>query len=475
VGRDRTARRPGRQRSHELLDRLLRDGCHERLCGEVARLARAPQGLVEDALQEVCLLAATTGKCRGGTEGEVYNWLKRTTLRRVRRLLDRAYLRHELPVDWSRVECDLAPAQEGVDAELIERERERERAELARAVLASLSERQRRVAALHSHGLSGSEIARQLHTSRLRVKHLKEETLARARGALMADGGGGCEDGERLISRVAFGLASRREHTQAELHMAGCERCAAVYHRLELLHEKVAALLPLPAAAQPEPGLLERGLQKTAEALASLKQQAGDAATHGKQQLADAAGQAKQQAAAAYGRAVEYTPLASVRPGAAAATIAGCVALGGGAATYCIDQGVDPFDGFGRDRPADVAEAAREPAQKKPRAEQPPDPPQVPASAPAPTGPEPRPEPKPTPPQPAPAQPAPPPAPAPAPAPTPSTPSPPPPPPPEPTPPAVQFGEPATPAQGSPAAATPSPPPAQPAPAASGGTDLYGP
>ena len=41
--------------------------------------------------------------------------------------------------------------------------------------------------------------------------------------------------------------------------MVGCERCAAVYHRLELLHDKVAALLPLPAAAQVEPGLLERG------------------------------------------------------------------------------------------------------------------------------------------------------------------------------------------------------------------------
>jgi DNA-directed RNA polymerase specialized sigma24 family protein len=465
VGRNGTAPRPAQQAPHELVAWLLRNGRREKLCNEVARLSGAPYGLVEDALQDVCLLAATTRKCRGRSEGEVYNWLKRTTLRRARRLLERAHLRYEVLVDWSAVNGEVEPAGEGADVELIERERQREQVELAHTVLASLNERQRRVAALHSHGLNGGEIARQLRTSRLRVKHLKAESMARARAALVAQGGGGCEDGERLISRVAFGLASGREQSQAQLHMVGCERCAAVYHRLELLHEKVAALLPLPAAAQVEPGLLERGLHKSIDAIASVKQHATHAGGQAKQQLADAAGQAKQHAAAGYSRAVEYTPLASARPGAAATAIAGCLALGGGAAGYCIDKGVDPISGLVEVVQRSPAKPAQAPPEQKPPAEQPPDPPQL--ATPAPT---PAPEPEPPPAAPAPEQPAA------APAPAPAQPAPPPTPPPEPTPPAVQFGEPATPAQTGPPPPTPSPQPAQPAPApASGGVDLYGP
>jgi RNA polymerase sigma factor (sigma-70 family) len=468
VARNDTAPRPAQYPPHELLAWLLRNGRHEKLCNEVARISGAPHGLVEDALQDVCLLAATTRRCRGRSEGEVYNWLKQTTLRRVRRLLDRAHLRHEVLVDSSVVESELAPARGGADVELIERERQREQADLARTVLASLNERQRRVAALHSHGLNGSEIARQLRTSRLRVKHLKAETMARARAALVAQGGGGCEDGERLISRVAFGLASGREHSQAQLHMVGCERCAAVYHRLELLHDKVAALLPLPAAAQVEPGLLERGLHKSIDAIASVKQQATNAGGQAKQQLADAAAQAKQHAAAGYARAVEYTPVASARPGAAATAIAGCLALGGGAAGYCIDKGVDPITGLVDVVQPGQAEPAQAPPEQKPPAEQPPDPPQLATPAPTPAPPEPAPEP--TAPAPAPEQPTSAPAPTPAPPPAPPAPQP------EPTPPAVQFGEPATPAQTAPPPPTASPQPAQPAPAPpSGGTDLYGP
>jgi hypothetical protein len=457
VGRNGTAPRPGQLPPHELLAWLLRNGRRERLCNEVAGISGAPAGLVEDALQDVCLLAATRRKCRGRSEGEIYNWLKRTTLRRVGRLLERAHLRYEVLVDWSAVESELAPAREGADVELIERERQREQAELARTVLASLNERQRRVTALHSHGLNGSEIAQHLRTSRLRVKHLKAESMARARAALVAEGGGGCEDGERLISRVAFGLASGREHGQAQLHMVGCERCAAVYHRLELLHDKVAALLPLPAAAQVEPGLLERGLHKCVDAIASVKQHATHAGGQTKQQLADAAGQAKQHAAAGYSRAVEYTPLASARPGAAATAIAGCLALGGGAVGYCIDKGVDPITGLVEVVQPNQAKPAQAPPEQKPPAEQPPDPPQLATPAPTPAPPEPEPEPS-------------------APAPAPEQPAPPPPPPPEPTPPAVQFGEPATPAQTSPPPPAASPQPAQPAPAPqTGGTDLYGP
>ncbi|MBA3262182.1 MAG: hypothetical protein H0T69_06880, partial [Thermoleophilaceae bacterium] len=327
------------------------------------------------------------------------------------------------------------------DVEVLERERERELGALASTVVAALDERQRQVAALHSRRVAGREIAKHLGTSERRVKHLKEETFARARHVLVEAAGGGCEEGERLISRLSFGLASSREHTKAELHLANCKRCGTLYRRLELVHEKVAALLPIPVAAQVDPGLVERALHKTADAFVQAKQQLADVGSH-----------AKQHAAAGYTRAVEYTPIASARPGAAATAIAGCLALGGGAASYCIDRGVDPITGF-----VDViqpAPAETEPPdpRKESAAEQLPPPPQPPvAPVPAPAEPQPSAQPE-------------------------SQPTPPPPPPPEPTPAGVQFGEPAPAPAAVGSTSAPSPQPARPAPVSQdGGTDLYGP
>jgi RNA polymerase sigma factor (sigma-70 family) len=455
-----------RQRTQSLLEWLLRNGRREKLCAEVAKLTAAPHALVEDVLQEVCLKASRRGDCRGQSPGEVYNWLRSATLNRVRDELKAGFERHELLVDWSGEQRQPDDTSAGADAEVLDREKRQELGELVATVLAELSERQRKVAVLHAYGFKNPEIARQLRVTRRQVQRLKEQMLAGARDALAAHAGAGCDHGDGLVRRLAFGLANPREQTEAELHMASCGPCAAVYRRLELWHDKVAALAPVPAAAH-DPGLVESTLHKTADVLASLKQQATQAGTEAKQQLADAAGQAKQHAAAGYTRAAEYTPIASVRPGAAAAAIAGCLAVGGGAAGYCIDRGVDPITGLVDVVQPSPAKPAQEPPGRKPPGEQPPDPPPLPTSAPTP----PAPEPEPTPPTPAPEQPAS----APAPAPAPAEPAPPPPPPPEPTPPAIQFGEPATPAQSSPSTPAPSPQPAQPAPAPSGGTDLYGP
>jgi hypothetical protein len=49
--------------------------------------------------------------------------------------------------------------------------------------------------------------------------------------------------------------------------------------------------------------------------------------------------QIREHASAAYYRRVDLTPLAGVRPGAAAAAIAGCLAAGSGA-TYCLTANV---------------------------------------------------------------------------------------------------------------------------------------
>jgi outer membrane biosynthesis protein TonB len=52
--------------------------------------------------------------------------------------------------------------------------------------------------------------------------------------------------------------------------------------------------------------------------------------------------QLRDHATGAYYRIVDPTPLAAARPGAVAAAVAGCLALGGGA-TYCVQQGADPI------------------------------------------------------------------------------------------------------------------------------------
>lgn len=77
--------------------------------------------------------------------------------------------------------------------------------------------------------------------------------------------------------------------------------------------------------------LLERAARKSTEIVASLKQQ-----------VVDAGAQLKQQATATYYRAVDPTPLAAARPSTVGAVIASCLAIGGGAATYCVEQGVNP-------------------------------------------------------------------------------------------------------------------------------------
>lgn len=118
--------------------------------------------------------------------------------------------------------------------------------------------------------------------------------------------------------------------------------------------------------------LLDRTSQKATEGLASLKQ----------------------QAASAYTRAVDPTPLAAVRPGTVASVVVSCIAIGGGAATYCADQGVDPI---GAARSLIASSSEPEPAQDEaPEEEAPAGPVYTPVNPPV-TEEEPPPEPTPPP------------------------------------------------------------------------------
>ncbi len=95
--------------------------------------------------------------------------------------------------------------------------------------------------------------------------------------------------------------------------------------------------------------LLDRGSQKASEGIASLKQ----------------------QASTAYTRVVDPTPLAAARPGTVASVVASCVLIGGGAATICAQEGVDPL-GAARGLIASTSEPdSPPPSSEEPKAEEP--------------------------------------------------------------------------------------------------------
>ena len=297
---------------------------------------------VEDAFQQACLLAEEG--CRGQAEGEVFTWLRTTTHRELGHMLRRA--RFEMPAGDAFGTLEAIPdAADGPVEQLIEREDQDELARVARAVVERLSERQRDIAALHARDRRRPEIAEHLGMTPRTVKRQLERIMAIGRAELVRLGGHGCDDGEPIITRFAFGLASPREIRRAQLHLATCEQCSALYDRLELWREKVAAVLPLPAVEHSDPGFVERTLHQAADGVASLKQRATDGANATREHAADLAGQLKQHVTGVYYRSVDPTPLAGVRPGAAGAAVASCLAIGGGA-TYCLEQGVDPINGL---------------------------------------------------------------------------------------------------------------------------------
>lgn len=359
---------------------------------------------IREAIQTACTrLLAGAGEFT--TPPQTYSWVRLT----AHRLLNREDRRHrrEPAIDPGSVPARvLACERPGPAEELIESEDEDDVARFARTVSAGLPERARRVWELHSKGVSRHEIADRLGVSERVVKREVEEILRIARDTLIVMAGNGCADGEGLVARYSFGLGSEVEASRAELHLSRCEHCSRFHQQLALWREKVGALAPLPVMAATGPGLIGRASQKSLDVLGSLKQQA-----------VDVVAQAKQHAASSYYRVVDPTPFAGARPGTAAVIVAGCISLGGGA-TYCVDQGVNPF------RAAQNLIAPAKTKDRQPEAQQaqtePPapvtPPPTTPVTEPEPVAiPEPEPEPTPEPepvPEPAP-EPAPPPPPPP--------------------------------------------------------------
>jgi len=321
--------RPGAEVTRALLENIASGVQGARLRAQVAGWHREARGdQVEDAFQEACARAERS--CRGQTEGEVYTWLRTTMHRELGHMRHRA--RREVLVDVCAPGFDAADrSTPGPDEQLIAREDEAELEHVTGALLARLSHRDREIAALHSHGLRRPQIAERLGITNRAVKRALERIMAAGRDELVRIAGRGCETGEGVVARLAFGLAGAAEVREAQAHLATCTRCGALFERLDLWREKVAVLVPLPAAAHAHPATGE-WLHGVVDALASARRH-----------VAEGVAQLKAQASAVYYRVADPTPLAGVRPGATAAAIAGCVAVGGGA-TYCVQESVNPLD-----------------------------------------------------------------------------------------------------------------------------------
>jgi RNA polymerase sigma factor (sigma-70 family) len=387
--------RSGTNVTRDLIERIARGAPGARLRSQVTGWHPGVTGeQVEEAFQEACVRACRS--CRGQSEGEVFTWLRTTTHRELWRLQKPPWPRSQPESLVDVHACEVGPAVCTVrtpEDDLIARD---DRAELERvtgAVLARLSERQREIAVLHSHGRSRSEIAERVGVTPRTVKRALEQIMALGRSELVRLAGRGCASGESLVARFAFGLASPREAREAQLHLTTCQTCGALHERLDLWRASVAALVPVPALAQARFGLLERVVHGGVDSLEALKHHAGESANALRGNAADGVSQLKHHAVAAYCRVADPTPLAGARPGVVVAAVAGCIAVGGGA-TYCAQESVDPLRTLGalvapasHKRPADRPQPA--PRPKPPPAPQAAPPAGVPAPAPAPVPPPP--------------------------------------------------------------------------------------
>lgn len=331
----------GPERTRALLEEIAGGRRGAQLRGQVAARNRgATREHVEEAFQEACLKAGRS--CRGQTMGEVYKWLLKTTDSTVRDMRER--LKHEVLIDQSATEFQKPdPSLAPPDEVLIKREEHAELSHLTISILKRLGDRERKVAVLHSHGLARKEIARHLGTTSRIVKRDIEGILATGRAQLTKVTGRGCPDGDSLVARYAFGLATEREARRAQLHLATCTRCGSMFERLDLWRERVAALLPVPPAVDAQTHLAERIAHVCSDALVSGNAQARPAGL--RQHAGHAMANLRDQAASTYYRTVDPTPLAGVRPGAVAAAVAGCLAVGS-SATYCVQQSADPIAAF---------------------------------------------------------------------------------------------------------------------------------
>lgn len=286
---------------------------------------------IDEAIQYAC--KSFLDEAEGiDAPGQVYTWIRTAAYRN----LGHEAKRHgrEISVDPSGEEAIgrfVADDGGGPAQELIELEDDADLEMLVSEVASSLSGRKRDVLALYGAGVKRRQIAERLGVGERAVKRDLLEIMDEARLTLARLVGGGCRYGEPLIMRLAFGTGTEDDSRAAREHLSHCGRCELLNERLIAWREKAGAMLPAPVAEGASPGVVRQITDAAGEKLSSLKQQ-----------VLEGGAQLKQHAAATSSRLVDPTPIAGARPGTAAAVIASCVAIGGGAAA-CVEQGVDPL------------------------------------------------------------------------------------------------------------------------------------
>jgi hypothetical protein len=166
-------------------------------------------------------------------------------------------------------------------------------------------------------------------SSRAYRKDLERAVRQLARRYELVREGRWCESRRSLVLAYVAGVAGPRKSAEAKAHLAACPGCARMAAELRRASRQAAAVLPLPDMVI-APGTFHR---------------AGDLLAGAREGVADLSAGTKQQVVALANRAADPTPLASARPGATLAALAGCLAIGSGA-TYCAVEGIpEPLRG----------------------------------------------------------------------------------------------------------------------------------
>jgi RNA polymerase sigma factor (sigma-70 family) len=195
-----------------------------------------------------------------------------------------------------------------------------------REIVAELPERQQTVIKLRFFfNRTPGEIQRYLGiTERVYRRELERATRHLAQRYQLVREGSFCESRRSLILAYVTGVAGPTRVAEARRHLETCPGCASMAADLHATMRQIAALVPAPALAVPAAhGLIAHW------------------AARGRMRAVDVASATRDHALQTFARVEpsKAAALSNLRPGAAAALVAGCLAAGS-TATYCIVQGV---------------------------------------------------------------------------------------------------------------------------------------
>lgn len=223
-------------------------------------------------------------------------------------------------------------------------------AQRLREIVTELPERQQTIIKLrYFFDRTPAEIQRYVGISERVYRRELERALKRiAAGYELVREGQYCESRSDLIAAYVAGLTDRAASLVARRHLASCPGCAHWAGELRGATRGAAAVLPLPVLAT-------GGGAPFRDFWMAIRDGAERVIDAGRQQLASWA---------AHLDAALPQAVAAGRPGTVGAALLSCVALGGGAATYCVSNAGLP-NPFAAHEPQ---AQARKPAPPRPAA-----------------------------------------------------------------------------------------------------------